>query len=491
MTDDRLVSALAAELSQVRLRHVHAIDRDSTKQRRLRLPELEEMVAVSPWSGEGRAEAVHHILQASLGYVTDSRTQKALRVLFDLDHQSRTSKDSSDQAAEILRVPPYAAEETRKLAFRDAREVFARAILVARERMFFSRPADDLLDAEDDQLPHSVLAPLVELRTLTQGRGVSADRIDREAPYICALPGTHDQYRRGTFESLSVAAVAFIECASNQPDMQRQRSGMLASAVLNLARRPVGYQERRSRWIDQELDEDADFDELERRALIRLAVVMSTLNDSPCAGDDRQKEARALAEAILTLLLGGKDPDLVGAYVVAGLEERLPSVARGGTEPERSARWPIQDWFSWLTESVEVELHHFYLQYREYVNGVDELVPSSRVLAYLDDAVRYRDDPFAWKLESDRWIERYFAEADLATKLHSTDPKKVWGKAVYYWDIALRNSLSLVAQLLAYNEIAAYWPMVTEISSGDADYVPRYPMIPVNELKPAPARRLS
>ncbi|MFD6699417.1 MULTISPECIES: hypothetical protein [unclassified Microbacterium] len=480
------VTQLMRELDAIHQRSIPAIDRNRGNQQRVKLPLLDEMISVTSWRAEGRPEAVRHVLQASLGYVDDPRTKSALRVLFDLDDQGRDKTERRDLAADILRLPPYADDDTRKLAFGDARAVFARAILSARERLFMSKPAPDLLNASDDQLPRSVLMPLVELRTLTQGRGVSVERVDSEAPAICTLPGTHDQYRRGTHQSLPAAAIAFIECATNQPAMYSDRAGMLAFAVLNLANRSLSYRERRQRWIDYELDEeDEDFDELERRALTRLAVVMSNLTHSPCAGEDDQKESIEDAELLLAFLLRLRNPVGVAAHVLPRIEEVLRGVARRGSEPQRSARWPIDEWFISLMGSIGVQFDFFCLQYREYVNDVDELLPSRTVLAYLDYAVRYSDDPFGWKLESERWIEHYFKEANLASKLHSDDPHEVWGKVVYLWDNALDNSLRLLAQLLAYNETFDYWPMVSEIGPADEDYVPRYPMIPVGELEPA------
>lgn len=468
--------ALAAELSDVRRRGVSALERLSTKQGPLDLPLLKAMQERSPWAGASLPSAVQQMLTVAVTYVPDRDMRTGLRSLFGLDGQGGSARERLDRAARKLGFPDSPSTKEVQARIGDARTTLAEALLAAQTYHFVGHVPRDLLELSDEELPVQVQLTRAELELQVAGRGISVERIAKDAPYICALAGTKDAYRRGGHPTEAAAALAFIECANTQARMRQNRFGLLASSALNLAKLPLSREQRRSKWIEvHDLDEEA-YSEAERKALIRLADVMTTMFTSPCSAAEDEVMRRAVEAIFAPLdLLTDEKRNRMLEHLLYEAEAQLAGVARGSAAYAGNVDWPRWRWLDWVLHSILTEWNFWQDQYLETVDATTPLIMPARVAEFLATAASVEDPrnlQQAWR----SLVEFYWAYSGVDAQTGIRDPHAAWDKALMLTRFALRNSFYLLAQVLAFNQVTDYWAAAQELRHSDEDYAPRFPV---------------
>lgn len=477
------VATLADELSKVRLRGIADVDRDTSKQKRIHLPALEAAIWQSPWRDEERSFALRNVIEFALRLIQRPKRQEAVAAMYGVrEFRHLTAPERQDRALAILDVPPRASAEHKKGKLRDLREALAIAIIEASARGF--------LDSEGGRMPFTrplegeSVTVFEELRMLRGGRGISPERVERDAPVLLGLPGAVRQ-REKSKSGAGEAVIEFLSCAVRQPIMHPAHFGVLASLALNLPQSPRSYAQRRDDWLQRkqigavngrEL-EDAIYDGYERRALEMLSELACSLTDSPCdVRYDYEKSAR-VADNVFELLLdaaGSELPDTT-ARLVHLIRHHLPqfvdrldtAITLGITDAQLAGA---------LLQITREELREWQ---RQYLARIDDNAPF-----YAGDLgpllLRVGDQGRPFTLRTDNAIARFVADyADASGRLAASWQEDDAQHALIREEAqtALWWTLRLLSQVLAYNELTSYWWLLPDLATEvERDYMPEFPI---------------
>ena len=487
------LTALADELSKVRLRGIADVDRDTSKQRRLHLPVLDGAIRQSPWRDEERSVALANAIEFAIALVQRPKRQEAAAALYGVrEFRHLTASERQDRALAVLDVPPRASAEHKKAKIRDLREALAVAIIEASGRGFLHPdggriPFTHPLEGES-------ITVFEELRMLREGRGISPERVERDAPALLGLPGVVQQ-REKTNATAGEAAIEFLSCAVRQPIMHPAHFGVLASLALNLLQSPRSYAQRRDDWLQRkqigavngrELN-DVTYDDYERRALEMLAELACSLKESPCDEKYDYDKSGRVADNVFEHLLdaaGSALPDttarlmhLVRFYLPQFVDRLDTAITLGITDAQLAGA---------LLQLTREELREWR---RQYLERIDDRAPF-----YTGDLgpllLRIGDQGRPFTLSTEKAKARFVADYAQASgrrpgswEEDDTQRALVRDEA----ETALWWSLRLLSQVLAYNELTSYWWMLPDLGAEvDRAYMPEFPITRIGALLSAP-----
>lgn len=486
--DERAVlKDLADELSDVRRRGVMAIDRESTRQQPLELPLLDMEIRATQWSRENRPVALRNLLTSALMYVDDRDVRTALGTFYGLHYgESLSAGQRTEKGLAHLKVPASASSEHRQAQIRDARFAFARAIRKARRYGFKPPMGSERFDPSPAEPAPRNVDLLNELLALRSSEGITPQRVEqREVPALRALPGVRRELTRQVPAAIGEAAVRFLVCAVRDPWMIKYNAASLVVASLNLSDIPHIYEHRVLEWMEAyEVTDTAEFEAREAWAFERFVGHIDALDQSPCADSERDAKAHAQAERVFGLLLdlteyGG---NRVMAYAAALIENEFPDLQRRfghGAVSDDATLATFKGMLLNLHEQLELWTH----DYLRYVEPDVLIFTPLSVIALIDHLLREGSAEEAQR-EFDSLAEAYRDALPERERQRLLDRANVEKREQLAERDALRRSLGILAQMLAFNQAHEYWDAATELRWRDRPYTPRLPSIAVSRLEP-------
>lgn len=471
-----LVELLTAELSDVRVRGIDAVNRDDRKQKRLFIPELDAIVANSPWAREPRQVALRRVIGRGIQYCETLEVRQALEAFYGIDAHSGSSADGRRKAGlKALSVPPLSSAEHKKQRIREVRAELARAILVAVANGFEPpNPGDDFEDLPEEPSSPTIGRLLEELRALTEGRGVTPSKLETQAPFLLKMPGVEDEFRRAAgVESLAECAVKFLTCATRVSSMRESHKGRLVFEILNLGQIARNYDYRVDKYMAETDVADKDqYLSLEAGAFGRFAYLISGLERSPCFAEASQAKAnREFAEHLFGLFvrLSREDQYAAAHHLTRLIREQLPDLDRVIPGSSGSAGPANTGWLAKVLELYRGEYEVWVKQYQERIDGDENFFMPQLLTRLLLE--RLRADPGSGRLR----IEENDEPDQRLRSLGSTDG----------FNRGYLASLALLAQMLSYNHGHDYWHEARQIGlTADAFTVPTFPIVPISDFLP-------